>query len=80
MLLDEFTSALDVFIKEKVLDFVETHIYNNRELSSMTISHTIEDAIKRADKLIVLKKGKISYVNELQSREKITAQEILSYF
>ena len=80
ILLDEFTSALDVIIKEKVLAFVETHIYKNQELSSVTVSHTIEDAIEKADMLIVLKKGKMSYMKENIDRDKMTAQKILSYF
>jgi len=57
LLLDEFTSALDPEMAEKVLKLVISFIRESK-LSAIIVTHRHKEAIQNADRIIILHKGK----------------------
>lgn len=58
LLLDEHTSALDPKMQKKVMQYTDQEI-RARNLSTIMITHDLEDALQYGDRLVMLSKGKI---------------------
>ncbi len=62
LILDEPTAALDPKGKEEILELVK-HLQNEKKITVILVSHSMEDVAKYVDKLIVMNRGEIVYHN-----------------
>lgn len=62
LILDEPTAALDPKGKEEILELVK-HLQNEKTITVILVSHSMEDVAKYVDKLIVMNRGEIVYHN-----------------
>lgn len=76
LLLDEHTSALDPKSKYKLLQFTANNIRKNN-ITTLMITHDIEDALKYGNRLIIMQYGKIVMDKSGEEKNKITSEEIL---
>lgn len=58
LLLDEHTASLDPRTSKVIMEKTK-ELIANREMTSLIITHNMEDAVKYADRVIMLKEGKI---------------------
>ena len=58
LLLDEPYSALDFLSKRKVADLVEK-LASARDLATVMVTHDLDDAMRSADRVVVLREGRI---------------------
>ena len=79
LLLDEHTAALDPKTAEKVLE-LSKKIVNENNITTLMITHNMEDALKYGNRLILLRKGQI--VKDLSAAEKaqLRLQDLLLFF
>lgn len=59
LLLDEHTAALDPSSSDKILNLTE-QITNDKEITTLMITHNIENALKFGTRTIMLKNGKLA--------------------
>ena len=71
LLLDEHTAALDPKTAEKVLE-LSKKIVNENNITTLMITHNMEDALKYGNKTMIMKDGKIIALIEGEKREKMT--------
>ena len=76
LLLDEHTSALDPRSKEKIMHFTGEHI-KKHNLTTLMITHNIEDAAKYGSRLIIMHHGEIAYDVKGKEKEKLSSKQIL---
>lgn len=79
LLLDEHTSALDPKMQKIVMQYTSKAIKENN-LTSLMITHKLDDAIKYGNRLIMLHNGQI--VLDLQGKDKqaLTIEKLLDLF
>ena len=79
LLLDEHTSALDPNMQTILMDYTYKQA-RNRGLTTLMITHKMDDAIKYGNRLIMLHQGKI--VLDIHGRQKKTmaVQDLLAMF
>jgi len=63
LILDEPFSAIDASFKRKMIDFIKT-IHKKFDLTTIHITHNFEEAIKLADRLAIITKGKIVQIGK----------------
>jgi len=61
LLMDEASSALDVITKEHIQNLILA-IFKQRQITLVTVTHNIEEAVFLGQKIIVMSDGKIKYV------------------
>jgi putative ABC transport system ATP-binding protein len=76
LLLDEHTSALDPRSKEKIMHFTDNHIKKHK-LTTLMITHNIEDAVKYGSRLIIMHHGEIAYDVKGKDKEALSSKQIL---
>jgi len=76
LLLDEHTSALDPRSKEKIMHFTDNHI-KKHNLTTLMITHNIEDAIKYGSRLIIMHHGEIAYDVKGKEKSALSSKQIL---
>jgi len=79
LLLDEHTSALDPKMQLMLMEYTARHV-RELNLTTLMITHNMEDAIKYGDRLIMMHRGKI--VMDIKGREKseLKLQTLLKMF
>lgn len=79
LLLDEHTSALDPKMQVLLMDYTHKQVVN-RQLTTLMITHKMDDAIKYGNRLVMLHQGKI--VLDIQGSQKnaMDVQDLLSMF
>jgi len=77
LLLDEHTSALDPRSKEKIMNFTDMHI-KQHNLTTLMITHNIEDAVKYGTRLIIMHHGKFVFDVRGQEKSAITSKKLLN--
>jgi putative ABC transport system ATP-binding protein len=79
LLLDEHTSALDPKMQTKLMEYTANAVAEQR-LTTMMITHNMEDAVKYGDRLIMLHNGRI--VRDIRGREKaeLNVRSLVSLF
>jgi len=67
LLLDEPTASLDAFSKEALQDLL-LKLHFNKARTTLFVTHSIEEALYLADKILIMDKGriKVTYDNPLQ--------------
>lgn len=79
LLLDEHTAALDPKTVAKVLEITDT-IVNRDDLTTMMITHNMQDAINHGNRLIIMMEGKIILDIEGEEKKKLTVRNLLDLF
>lgn len=79
LLLDEHTAALDPKTAAKVLEITDM-IVNRDHLTTMMITHNMQDAINHGNRLIMMMKGKIILDIEGEEKKKLTVRNLLDQF
>ena len=79
LLLDEHTAALDPKPAAKVLEITEM-IVNRDHLTTMMITHNMQDAITHGNRLIMMMEGKIILDIQGEEKKKLTVRNLLDQF
>jgi putative ABC transport system ATP-binding protein len=79
MLLDEHTAALDPSMSSKVLELT-SQIVNENKMTTLMITHDLNDAISFGNRLIMLHRGKIILDIYGDEKKKLTTESLLDYF
>ena len=79
LLLDEHTAALDPKTAAKVLNLTEK-IVNERQLTTIMVTHNMHDAIRLGNRLIMMHEGNIIYDVRGEEKAKLTVPELLQKF
>ena len=79
LLLDEHTAALDPKTAAKVLELSDK-IINEHHLTTMMVTHNMNDAIKHGNRLIMMNEGRIVYDVSGEEKKNLTIDELLEKF
>jgi len=79
LLLDEHTSALDPKIAKQVMDITKK-LVDEQKISTVMISHNMQDAINYGSRLIMLKNGKIVMDVSGATKQTLTPTDLLLKF
>ena len=79
LLLDEHTAALDPKTAKKVLDLTE-QIVTERGLTTLMITHNINDAIRLGNRLIMMHEGNVIYDVRGEEKKSLTVPDLLQKF
>lgn len=79
LLLDEHTAALDPKTTDKVLKFTDK-IVKEHNLTTLMITHNMQDALSYGNRLIMLNEGHIILDVEGEEKKQLTVEQLLSIF
>ena len=79
LLLDEHTAALDPKTASKVLEITDM-IVNRDHLTTLMITHNMNDAIAHGNRLIMLMDGKVILDIQGEEKKKLTVKNLLDKF
>ncbi|GHU13753.1 ABC transporter ATP-binding protein [Alphaproteobacteria bacterium] len=79
LLLDEHTSALDPKMQVTLMEYTVKSVLE-QQLTTMMITHNMEDAIRYGNRLIMLHKGRIVVDIRGEEKAKLNAKTLLSLF
>ena len=79
LLLDEHTAALDPATAAKVLE-ISDQIVPENNLTTLMITHNMNDAIRHGNRLIMMNAGKIILDIEGEEKKHLTKQQLLDKF
>ena len=79
LLLDEHTAALDPKTAEKVLELTDK-IVNENKLTTLMITHNMNDAIAYGNRLIMLSDGKLILDIKGEEKKHLTVESVLAKF
>lgn len=79
LLLDEHTAALDPKTASKVLDLTEK-IVDERRLTTLMVTHNMNDAIRLGNRLIMMHEGRVIYDVSGAEKHSLTVADLLQKF
>ncbi|MBP7654084.1 ABC transporter ATP-binding protein [Candidatus Dependentiae bacterium] len=79
LLLDEHTAALDPKTAEKVI-FLTGEIVNEKKLTTLMVTHSMQQAVNLGDRLIMMHRGKIIYDFKGAEKKRLRVNDLLSRF
>lgn len=79
LLLDEHTAALDPKTAQKVLN-LSSQLIQEHSITTLMITHNMEDALKYGNKTIIMKDGEIIAFIEGKQREQMTVDELIHLY
>ena len=79
MLLDEHTAALDPQRAELVTTLTQ-RIVANGGLTTLMVTHNMEQAIRLGNRLIMMHEGRIVYEADAETKSRLTVQDLLREF
>lgn len=79
LLLDEHTAALDPKTAAKVLE-ITNHIVQKNHLTTLMVTHSMQDAARYGNKLIMMHEGNIVYQVAGEEKDRITIPQLLEKF
>ena len=79
LLLDEHTAALDPKTASKVLEITD-RIVKEQHLTTIMITHNMNDAIRYGNRLIMMSKGKIVVDVSGEEKKNLTIEQLLKLF
>ncbi len=79
LLLDEHTAALDPLTAKKVLDLTK-EIVEEQQLTTLMITHNMNDAIQIGNRLIMMYDGRIIYDVKGEEKKKLTVNDLHQKF
>ena len=79
LILDEHTAALDPKTAAKVLDITD-QVVNQSQLTTLMITHNMNDAIRHGNRLIMMDEGRIILDIQGEEKKKLTVDQLLKLF
>ena len=79
LLLDEHTAALDPKTAKKVLDRTEK-IVDERKLTTLMVTHNMNDAIRLGNRLIMMHEGHVIFDVAGEEKKSLTVPDLLQKF
>lgn len=79
LLLDEHTAALDPKTASKVLELTE-QIVAERQLTTLMVTHNMNDAIRLGNRLIMMHEGRVIYDVAGKEKRALTVPDLLQKF
>jgi len=79
LLLDEHTAALDPQVARQIMD-ITRKIVEAKKLTTLMITHNMEQAIKFGNRLIMMHRGKIILDIGNEDKEKLSVHELIDKF
>lgn len=79
LLLDEHTAALDPKTASKVIELTEQIITKDR-LTTMMVTHSMQQAVIMGDRVIMMHQGKIRYDFRGEDKKRLKVPDLLSLF
>jgi putative ABC transport system ATP-binding protein len=79
LLLDEHTAALDPKTANKVIQLTE-ELVEREQLTTMMVTHSMQQAVKMGDRILLLHKGKILYDFSGQDKKRLKTADLLALF
>jgi putative ABC transport system ATP-binding protein len=79
LLLDEHTAALDPARAELVTSLTET-IVRELKLTTLMVTHNMEQAIRLGNRLIMMDKGKVILQVDESRKDHLTVEQLLGEF
>ena len=79
LLLDEHTAALDPKTASKVLELTE-QIVAERQLTTLMVTHNMNDAIRLGNRLIMMHEGRVIYAVAGEEKRALTVPDLLQKF
>ena len=79
LLLDEHTAALDPKTASKVLELTE-QIVGERQLTTLMVTHNMNDAIRLGNRLIMMHEGHVIYDVAGEEKRALTVPDLLQKF
>lgn len=79
LLLDEHTAALDPKTAQKVLNMT-SQLVKEHQITTLMITHNMEDALKYGNKTIIMKDGQIIAMVEGERRNKMSVDELIHLY
>ena len=79
LLLDEHTAALDPKTALKVLELSQK-IVQEHQITTLMITHNMEDALKYGNKTMIMKDGQIIAMIEGKEREEMTVEGLIHLY
>lgn len=79
LLLDEHTAALDPKTAAKVLELTE-QIVDERKLTTLMVTHNMNDAIRLGNRLIMMHEGRVIYDVAGEEKRALTVPDLLQKF
>ena len=79
LLLDEHTAALDPRTAKKVLDLTQ-EIVSEQNLTTLMVTHNMQDAIHIGNRLIMMHEGQIIYDVKGEEKKKLKVSDLLRKF
>ncbi len=79
LLLDEHTAALDPKMQQILMAYT-AHAVETYEITTLMVTHKLEDAVKYGDRLLMLKNGRIALDAAGAEKRRLTVPELLQLF
>ncbi|UTY38681.1 ATP-binding cassette domain-containing protein [Allocoprobacillus halotolerans] len=79
LLLDEHTAALDPQTAQKVLDLT-AKIVKKEKMTTLMITHNMEDALKYGQKILIMKDGKIIDFIDEKRKQDLTVDKLIHLY
>ena len=79
LLLDEHTAALDPKTARKVLELTD-EIVKEQELTTLMVTHNMNDAIQYGNRLIMMHDGRIIYDVAGEEKKNLKVEDLLKKF
>ncbi len=79
LLLDEHTAALDPKTADRVIQITKDIVSNNK-LTTLMVTHSMQQAVNLGDRLIMMHKGQIAEDLSGQRKKRASAEHLLSKF
>lgn len=79
LLLDEHTAALDPKTAKKVLD-ISSKIVQEHQITTLMITHNMEDALTYGNKTMIMKDGHIVALLNQEEKEKMSVDELIHIY
>lgn len=79
LLLDEHTAALDPKTANKVIQLTED-IVNKDSLTTMMVTHSMQQAVNMGDRILMMNNGKIVYDIKSDEKRRIKTHDLLAMF
>ena len=79
LLLDEHTAALDPKTAQKVLS-ISSKLIEEHHVTTLMITHNMEDALKYGNKTLIMKDGKIVACVEGEQRKNMSVDELIHLY
>jgi putative ABC transport system ATP-binding protein len=79
LLLDEHTAALDPKTAKVVMDLTNKLVKENK-VTTLMVTHNMNDAIKYGNRLIMMAEGEIIFTSEGKEKENLTIEQLIKKF